>query len=610
LRDIVDAKLLLDLELTATVSLRSRLGMAGWVAAGVVALIAAALAFIHFREKAPEAPIARFTILPPEKTSFRFDVEPNGVPALSPDGRRLVFGARSEDGSSRLWIRSLDATTAQPLTGTEGAGSSYPFWSPDGRAIAFGADGRLKRIELSGGPAVTLAAASVFRGGSWSPRGVILLAPNSDGPIRQITAAGGTATPVTVLDPARKETSHRWPWFLPDGRHFLYAAFSTNTNDATVYVGSLDSRETRIVAQANSNAAYASDHLLFLRDNTLMAQPFDAERLTTTGEAAPIAEQIAGDPSSARSFFAVSANGTLVFQSGVQARQALAWLDRAGKRLATVGEPGQLTGLSLSPEGKRAAVSVFDQTTRVYDLWIYDLARNRRSRLTFDPVSEFGGVWSPDGNHIVFSSNRQGHFDLYRKHASGAGAVELLYADSTNKYSTSWSPDGKFVIYVAQNPKTRWDLSVLPLERGRKPFPFLKTDSIEVYGQFSPDGRWVAYRSDESGRFEIYVAPFSNSGGKRQVSFAGGAFPRWRADGKELFYVRFDGRLIAAEVGLKGAEVEIGAVRPLFGSLPATNSYLYDVSADGQRFLAIMPNEQAAPEPLTLVQNWTAGLKK
>jgi serine/threonine protein kinase len=594
----------------AGVTVRPRASWAWIAAVAAPTLLLAALAFLHFREKPPEMPVARSTILPPEKTSFRFDVAPNGAPALSPDGRRMVFGGQSEDGVSRLWVRALDSMTAQPLSGTEGATASYPFWSPDSRSIGFSANGKLKKIDLSGGPAVTLADAPSFRGASWSPLGVILFAPTNTGTLQRIAAAGGTATPITTLDPARKENSHRWPWFLPDGRHFLYDSGIPTSNDATIYVGSLDSHETRIVAQANSNAIYASGYLLFLRDNTLMAQPFEAERLATMGEALPLAEQIAFN-SSARGFFAVSSTGTLVFQSAVQAELELSWLDRTGKRLATVGEPGPLFRTSLSPDGKRATVSVYDRAARNYDLWIYDLVRNLRSRFTFDPANEYEGVWSPDGSQIVFSSDRKGHRDLYRRLASGAGAEELLYADGLTKTPMSWSPDGKFMMYSVHDPKTEYDLLVLPLKGDRKPFPFLKTQFSEQSGQFSPDGRWIAYQSDESGRQEIYMAPFPSTGGKRQVSLAGGIFPRWRGDGKELFYVAPDGRLMAAEIGIKGAEVEIGAVRPLFvGPVLAGDGYKYDVSADGQRILAVVPIGQAAPEPLTLVQNWPAALKK
>ena len=597
-------------ERAAAAPKRSWLGMAGWIAAGVLTLVAAALAFVHGREKPPETRVTRLSVLPPEKTTFGFDVAPYGAPVLSPDGRLLVFGAQSPDGTARLWVRSLDSTSAQPLAGTEVASFGYPFWAPDGRSIGFGASGKLMKIDLSGGPAVALTDAPNFRGASWSPQGVVVFTPNSVGPLLRIPAVGGAVAPATTLDPARKETSHRWPWFLPDGRHFLYVSVVSNTNDATIYAGSLDSRETHMIGQANSNAVYASGYLLYLRENTLMAQPFDAKLLTTTGEAVPVAAKIADNSGNAVGYFTASERGTLAYQSGVQATQTLTWLDRTGKRIGTVGEPGLLSRLYISPDGKRATVSALDRTARNNDLWIYDLVRNLRTRFTFDPASELEGIWSPDGKQIVFSSNRKGHFDLYRKTAGGEGPEEPLYADGLSKYPTSWSPDGKYVMYYSTgDPKTGYDLFVLPVDGG-KPIPFLKTGFNELLAQFSPDGRWVAYTSDESGRYETYASPFPGpGGGRRQVSVAGGFVPRWRADGKEIFYVGLDGRLMAAEVTLRGAGLEIGAVRPLFGTLP-TNGYQYDVSPDGQRILAVMPGLDTAPEPLTLVQNWTEALKK
>jgi serine/threonine protein kinase len=604
LRDITGAELLLE-DAGSVATSRGRLP---WiVAAALFAASMAAIAFIHFREKPPETPVIRSTILPPEKISF----SPEGV-ALSPDGRRLAFGAPSEDGVWRLWLRSLDSMKAQPLAGTEGATDSYPFWSSDGRSIGFGAGGKLKRIDLSGGPPITLADAVVFRGGSWSPRGIIVFAPNgTTGPLQQIAARGGTPAPATALDPGRRENVHKAPWFLPDGRHFLYASVVAAANAVTIYVGSLDSRDTRIVAQANSNAVYASGHLLFLRNSTLMAQPFDVNRLATTGDAVPVAEQISDDSVRTRGFFAASANGTLAFQSASRTGQKLVWLDRTGKRLATEGDPGQFSSIFLSSDSKRAAVSVVDPETGNSDLWIYDLARNLRSRFTFDPEFREGGVWSPDGSKIIFSSSRKGRDDLYWKPASGAGEEELLYADDRNKTPTSWSRDGKFLMYYTfGDPQTGWDLWALPLERERKPLPFLKTRFAEDEAVFSPDGRWVAFESDESGRYEVYIATFPNSGGKRQVSLAGGSSAHWRADGKEMYYIAPGGRLMAADVDTRGSELEIDAVRPLFGPVPFGNGYQYAVSGDGQHFLAIMPNEQSTPEPLTLVQNWPAGLKK
>jgi len=614
LRDIGDAGRLLE-ETSGTTSPAQATSLPHYIriaAVALPALIAAALAFVHFREKPPETPVARLTILPPEGASFDFDVQPFGVPALSPDGRRLVFGTQSSDVSTRLWVRSLDSLTAEPLRGTEQASLSFPFWSPDGHSVGFNANGKLKKVDISSGFTTTLADAENFGGGSWSSKGIIVFAPRriSGGPLLQVPAAGGSPTPATSLDLSRGEVRHTAPSFLPDGRHFLYSAVNPGASERTIYVGSLDSHERRIVTHfqtsqnplGNSQAVFASGRLLFLRDFTLLAQPFDDKRLVTTGEAVPIGEQIAQ--------FTVSDNGTLVYQSGVPASRTLAWLDRTGMRLASVGEPGTLGRMFLSPDGKRAIVAVFDRQANNRDLWIYELAGNRRSRFTFDPADELEGVWSPDGSQIVFGSRRRGHYDLYRKQSSGAGAEELLYADDLIKYPSSWSPDGKFVMYYTYgDPKTGNDIWVLPLGGERKPFPFLKTSANEQQGQFSPDGKWVLYRSDDSGRFEIYVAPFPGPGGKRQVSVSGGEQARWRADGKEIFYVEPDGRLMAVGVGDKGAELEIGAVRPLFGPLRTGGGFQYDVSADGQRILAVMPNEHTAPAPLTVVLNWTAGLK-
>ena len=584
-----------------------------WTTAGVLALVAAAFGFLYFRQKPPDAPVVRFTVSPPETAHFTFGPEegPEGFPALSPDGHRLVFGARQAGRSRSLWLRSLDASAPLLLNGTEGG--SLPFWSADGHFIGFGANGKLKKMDLSGGPAVSLADAPSFRGASWSPQGVILFAPARTGALLVIPAAGGVPTPSTVLDPSRKEQSHRWPWFLPDGRHFLYSAVSSDgevvTSDSTIYAGSVDSRERRIVAQASSNAVYAAGYLLFLRENTLMAQPFDAKRLATTGEAVVVAEQVADSPESGRGFFSAIGSDMLAFQSGLQSAWTLAWLDRAGKRVAVMPDPGMLIGASLSPDGKRATVSVYDRAAHNNDIWIYDLTRNVRSRFTFGSANEFAGVWSPDGTSIVFNSSGSGHLDLYRKSASGMGAEELLYADELSKAPTSWSPDGKLVMYNSfGDPKTRADIWVLPFQGEPKPVPFLKTSFNEYDGRFSPDGKWVAYTSDESGRAEVYICPFPGAGGKRLVSSAGGDQAHWRADGKELFYVAPDGRMLAAEVNIKGTDVQIGTVRPLFGPLLTTG---YDVSSDGQRFLAVLPEERAAaPDPLTVVLNWTAGLKK
>ena len=584
-------------------------GWLPWGVAAVAALALAALAFIHFRETPPEARLLSTTMLPPEGASFNFGSEYN-PPAISPDGRRIVFGARSGD-KSQLWVRPLDSPVAQPLAGTENA--AFPFWSPDSKTLAFFADGKLKRIDVAGGPALTIADAPSPRGGAWSPDDVIVFSPNYPGALQRVTAAGGTPSPATALA-AANDRSHRFPWFLPDGRHFLFAdQIQQGTSDAILRIASLDSKDVITVGPANSNAVYAKGYLLFLREHTLMAQPFDAQHLATTGDALPIGERVQSVlGAGAVGVFSVSRDGLLAYQtgSGGSAPQ-LTWFDRKGKPVGMLGEPGDIGSLEFSPDRKSVAVSLSGPSA---DLWIYEVARGLRTRFTFNPGAARFPVWSPDGRKIIYSSNQKGHFDLYRKSADLNGTEEVLYEDGANKEPTSWSPDGKFLLFNREDPKTLRDIWVLPLtpdSPGAKPFPFLQTPGNEGFARFSPDGNWVAYGSEESKRVEIYVAPFPGPGGKRQVSTAGGALPRWRADGRELFFVALDdGMLTAAEVAVKGSSIEVGTVRSLGIPTAPGRGWMYDVSADGQRFLVPTPPEQKTPAPLTLVYNWPLLLKK
>jgi Tol biopolymer transport system component len=590
-----------------------------WVAVVAIAVVAAlASAFLYFRGKPPETALLRSTILPPDNTTLDFTTG-LGLPAVSPDGKRIVFGARTADGKAPLWVRSLDTLTAQPLAGTDGA--TFPFWSPDSRFIAFFADGKLKKMDATGGSALTLADAPQGRGGSWSREGVIIFAPaNTFGPLLRVSSAGGGSTPLPSGE-------GRMPWFLPDGRHFLYQALPGRPGDQNgngklaIRVGSLDAGESKVVMDAGSNAIYARGYLLFLRNATLMAQPFDAKRLATTAEAVPIAEQIQTVLNSGTvGVFSASETGMLAYHTGVGAGGLLlTWFDRNGKQGAALGEPANIIGFQFAPDRKSLAAAIQDPSNT--DIWIYDVSRGLRTRFTFDPAIDHSPVWSPDGRSIVFASGRKGHFDLYRKASNGSGAEELLYADNREKTPTSWSPDGKFLLYynnAAAAGADVWALSLTPEQPGAplKPFLVLQTPFNEFDAQFSPDGRWIAYTSDESRRAEIYVTPFppppSGSGGKRQISTAGGFLPRWRQDGKEIFYRGLDRRLMAAEVFPSGGTLEVGQVRPLFGATPYTTENinpLYDVSADGQHFLLRIFPEQKSGEPLTLVQNWTAGLK-
>ncbi len=588
-----------------------------WIAAGVFFLLAllATLSFIiaYFRRAPVEVRAVRSFILPPEKSSFDFLGRNGGPLTVSPDGRRLAFVATTAEGKRLLWVRSLDTLSAQALTGTEGA--SFPFWSPDSRFIGFFAEGKLKKIEASGGPSLTLCDAPDGRGGTWNRDGVIVFAPSGPGALQRVSASGGVASAVTKLDEARGEVGHRWPCFLPDGQHFLYLGKTVavgETEKNAIYVASLESQKSKLLLHANSNVAYAQGYLLFVRQTTLMAQPFDAARLEMVGDAFPIAEQVQYEPGFTRGVFSVSENGVLAYQTGaVVSNSQFAWFDRSGKSLGMLGDQALYSLLRLSPDGKRAAVMIADAQTGRSDIWLYDVARGLRTPFTFDPgkgIAPF--IWSPDGSHIVFTSNRKGHFDLYQKAADGAGSEELLLESSLDKYPSSFFPDGRFLLYYTNDPKTRTDLWVLPLSGDQKPFPFLPTEFIETNGQFSPDGRWIAYESDESRRREIYVAPFPGPGGKRQISTAGGSYPRWRGDGKEIFYLALDNKLMAAEVNGQGATLEVGAVRPLFEARPAGAGNVYDVTADGQRFLVNTAVEQKVSSPITLVINWTADLKR
>jgi serine/threonine protein kinase len=579
-----------------------------WTLAALTAvfvLISAVLAFVHFRQTLPEARVMITSINPPENTSF----DPVGFnpPTLSPDGQKVVFRVHGADGRTQLWVRPLDSPAAQQLAGSEGA--TLPFWSPDSRSIAFFADGKLRRMDVAGGPVLTLAEAPNGIGGSWSAQDVIVFAPSFNSALQRVAANGGVPIAATTLDPDH-DYSHRFPWFLPDDRHFLFAdQTAPGSSELMLLIGALDSREVKTIGPANSNALYSSGYLLFVRQNTLMAQRFDEKRLALAGEAQPVADQVReiSCGNSSYSIFSVSRDGLLAYQTEAVGNQQLTWFDRSGKPVGTLGDAGSFWSVEFSPERKRVAVTRRDQNL---EIWIYDVPRGLPTRFTFGRAGARDPVWSPDGRSIIYISSAKGPFDIYRKAVDGTGNEELLYADGANKIATSWSPGGKFLLYFRVDRATQQDIWVLPITPGTssKPFQWLATPFAELYAKFSPDGHWVAYASNESGRPEIYVAPFPGPGGKRRISTGGGAFPRWRADGKEIFY-ELNGTLMAAEVLIKGASIEPGPVHSLGISVSAP-FYQYDASADGQRFLVATPREQKSAVPLTLVQNWTALLKK
>jgi eukaryotic-like serine/threonine-protein kinase len=590
---------------------KSRERLAWGVAALLtVAAVAAALAAVHFRRAAVNVGTVRSFVLPPPKTSFRF-FGLSGSMAVSPDGRLLTYVAATLQGKNVLWVRPLDSVTEQALSGTEGA--SFPFWSPDSRFIGFFANERLKKIAVSGGPAVTICPASDARGGTWVRDGSILFALRNS-VVYRVSDAGRAPVPVTRFDPSRSDTTHRWPVSLPDGRRFLYLAspLGAANEDNALFLASLDGSENRILIRpAISNALYASGHLIYARENTLMAQPFDLGRGRFTGEPFPIAEELFVDPIFSRAVFSASENGVLAYQTGQAIPgMRLVWYDRNGKELgAAVNEPLLGLGGRLSPDGTHLAAHLYDPGSSNTDIWTIDLSRGVKRRLTFDSAPERGATWSPDGTRIAFFSERKGR-PLLVKSASGGGSEETIFGSEDIKIPTDWSRDGRFLLFNRQTQKAKTDVWVLPFFGDRKPFPYLQSEFIEHGARFSPDGRWVAYVSDESGRPEVYVTPFPGPGGKWQISTAGGTLPLWRADGKELFYLSPARDVVVVEVK-PGSGFESTAPRTLFPAGPLFRSTPggIDISPDGQRVVAAVAPEEYS-SPITLVLNWTAELKK
>jgi Tol biopolymer transport system component len=592
-----------------------------WLFASVatIAVVIAALgwiAFAYFRPAPEEAQAVRFFVSPPdgwnvpEPGTFARVGPVGSVPvAVSPDGRRIALVVVNAEGRSQIWVRSLNAPAAQALPGTEGASS--PFWSPDGRFLGFFADGKLKKIDTAGGPPLTLCDVD-GNGGTWSRNGVIVLNPQGRGSLQKVSAAGGALTNATEL--GQGESDQVQPFFLPDGRHFVYTA-ATGTPARPVYLASLDSAERKLLFNADSaEVIFSQDHLLFLRESALMAQPFDLRGLELTGDAFPIAEEIqVTTGTNPYGFFSASENGVLAYRTGdVATGSQLTWFDRSGKQIATLGERALQDDLALSPDGKQASVSILDQTRRDRDIWVYDVARGIRTRFTSDPADEWMSVWSPDGGRLVFNSRRKGPLNLYQKSSGGTGAEQALLEDDLNKFPYSWSSDGRLLLYNTNRGTagTGADILTLPISGGGKPSPFLTTQFNENYGQFSLDGRWVAYVSEESGRREIYVAPFPSADMKLQISAAGGDWPRWRRDGREIFYLAPDNNLMAAALSSSGSRLEVVSVRSLFETRRAGLRYAYEVSPDGQRFLINTVPEGTASAPITVVVNWAEDLNR
>jgi len=599
--------------------------------AAVLALALIATTVYFITRPAPVSFASRFTVDAPPGAAF---ANTYASSALSPDGHYLVFGAAQGSNVPTLWLRPLDSLTARPLPGTEGA--NLPFWSPDSKSIAFIADGKLKRLDLAGGAPLVLCDVppqnTAAVGGTWHRDGFILMGGNAG--LWRVPANGGTPTPVTKTDTALQETGHGYPEFLPDGKHFLYFVQSGDSNLQGTYAASLDRPLIpALIARSSVKSIYTppvaghGGYLLSLRDGTLFAQSFDTANLRVSGDPTPIAEDVPANGIQRAAYWTSDA-GILMHRSGQTAdKYKLQWMSRDGKRLEQAAAEDYFGAFRLSPDGRKLALEKVQANSSDVNIWILDLTRSVATRLTFANPYNRSPVWSPDGGRIAYTSARTGPDQIFWKDAAGAGQEEQLTNGPASKTISDWSHDGKYLIYSEPAPKTSIDIWALPLGTGPlatgrpgggKPLAIVQTSVIEDSGQLSPDGKWLAYRSYESNRPEVYIRAFpgdpSRAGGKWQVSTGTGALPRWRGDGKELFYAD-GGKLMSATVDANGSGVQIGARRELFSfptALAAIARPGYDVTADGQRFLvldAVGGAQAAATAPLTVVVNWQAALK-
>jgi len=595
-----------------------RLANGAVAAAGILGAVAIGLAVggRYMSTVATPAALVRFDVQPPADVTLTPSLIASAAQlALSPDGRRLAFVAARRRGASQLWIRPLDGVQAQPLPGTEGA--SFPFWSPDSRFLAFFAGGKLKKIDTTGGVPQVLCNAAFGRGGAWNPEGIIVFTGQANSPISRVSASGGVVTAATRFDPDQAVIAHYWPQFLPDGRHFLYYQFSSKPEYRGVYVTALDASSSTRILESDGMALYASGHLLFVRDGTLFAQAFDDRALQTSGDPVRIGDHV-GYFTAAFGYAAVTVSpaGVLAHGPTVGLTTSLRWHDRSGASTGPPTAPAQYSSPRLSPDQKSVVVVMTDAATAQPDLWVLGLARGTTSRLTSDPAADVWPVWSADGGRLLFASTRSGVMSLFQKAVGGGQeepAAEGVVRGVAGTFPSDMSGDGRFLLSVQSTPRG-YDLDVVTLAGERTSSTFLATPFNEVQGRFSPNTRWVAYASDESGRFEVYVRPFPAASGQTPISIAGGMQPEWRRDGKELFYISADGKLTAVPVTTDGPAFIAGASHALFDvEVPEWNRPYqtdYAVTADGQRFLVNTVVDQPTRPALTVILNWTADLKK
>lgn len=621
LHDIADAKLLLEEQVQAEGQSQQRIAS---IASAVFAVALGIALWAPWRTPPPAPEPVRLQISLPENVNAA-----GKNLALSPDGRKLAFAASGPDGVPRVWVRDMDSLEVRALPGSDTTPNPPPFfWSPDSRFIVYSApEAKLKKVDLTGSLPQTLCDTVGLNavGGSWNSAGVIIFG-STRGALMRVSASGGTPVPVTALDASRKETRHAFPTFLPDGRRFLYLRTSSLPENSGVYLASLDAKpeeqDLKQLLATTFGPAYVPDAargrgtLLLFREGTVLAQTFDEGRMELLRDPVAVAHQVGYWVASA--FFSASSNGVFVYKSvGPNQDRRLLWYDRQGAILTNPEQPSGLRTLALSPDGERAALVREESANPVFrNIWTWDTARGHSTRLTFDPNRADDPVWSPDGRRVIFASNREGPWDLYRKLSNESKEDEVLLKSVQDKTPTSISPDGRFLLYTQADPQTRNDLWVLSDldggSRSRKSSPFQQREFNESEARFSPQPetpRWVAYTSDESGRNEVYVRGFPESAASRKwpVSRAGGTNPRWRADGKELFFAALDGAVMSVDI-TPGSTFQSSTPKVLF-KVPSGILPNWDVTPDGKRFL-VMVVQQSAQAPFTVVLNWQAGLKK
>ncbi len=581
-----------------------------WIGAAALIVLAGFVFWLWPKPQVTARPIQSYIPAPQDATFILSDDDTAGPVAISPNGTYIAFTAMTKDATKRIWVRALSESAAKPLQGSEGG--TYPFWSPDEKWVGFFADGKLKKAAVNGGPVISLAEAPRARGGNWNEAGTILFAPATQSAIFKIPATGGAATQVTKIQ-VGVHTTHRWPVWLPGGNKFLYLATSHEHEGASdrngIYVATPDGKENRFLLPADANVVVVPNYLLFVQNGNLMAQSFDAAKAELNGDPIAVAGSVIRNGGTWRAAMDASKDGILVFQSGSSAiGSQLVWLSKDGKPPVQFGDSGIFHEMKLSPDGHRLAVAMGDPSAA---LWIYDVARAVRTRLTFQG-SVVGPVWSPDGRRLAFTERQGGALDVYIKDASGYGNEERLVADNLDKAISDWSPDGRYLLYTATPGSLANAIWMLPLFGDRKPQVFMQagTEAYLMGGWFSPDGKWVAYTSRESGRSEVYVTNFPQPHGKWQISNAGGNQPRWRRDGKALLYMGVDRTVMEVPITLHDDSLDIGAAQPYVRTNAVTLRFggAYDLASDGRVLVNSTVGEDT--RTITMVVNWAAGLKK